>query len=150
MARTRSVLIDNTLGRIFRNVTSVSSASAANLIAGLKLESSAIAAARRTTARPTLNLGNSGIFFVGGGLINLVNLSAATAPAGQPIIVRLRVGVDYESSTENSQYQLLGTTANFPVTITVPAGHSVFFDIVQVGSVKAGAGVGVRLSFYRG
>lgn len=150
MARTRSVLIDNTLGRIFRNVTSVGSANAANLIAGLKLESAAIAAAKRTVARPTLNLGNNGIFFVGGALINLVSVSAATAPAGQPIIVRLRVGEDYASSTEHSQYQLSGRSENFPVTITVPQGHSVFFDIVQAGSVRTGAGVGVRLSFYRG
>jgi hypothetical protein len=153
MPRTRSVLVDNTLGRIFRGVSSVGAASAENLIAGSKIESSSFAAGSKVVARVLNNIGTGkGIFFPGGALITSLTLTAATAASGTPLIVRMRIGADYASSVEIDQYQLpnLSRSATFSASVTVPVGQSVFFDITQVGSIRPGAGVGARLSFYRG
>lgn len=151
MARTRSMIVDNTIGRIFRNVATVSQANASNLIAGTKIESAIISSTSKAATRPTLNLGNGkGIFFAGGALITQLQLSAGTPPTGTPIIVRLRVGATYATSTEIDQYQLSTRSVTHTVTISVPAGSSVFFDIVQTGSIKPGVGFAVRLNFYRG
>jgi hypothetical protein len=151
MSRTRSVLIDNTLGRIFRGVTSVVAATPANLIAGSKIETTSIAAGRRITTRVTNNLaGASGIFFPGGALINSVVLTAAAAPAGTPIVLHVKTGTNYSTASDVAEYQLSSTTATFSTLITVPAGNSVFFDITQVGSVRPGAGFGVRINYFRG
>jgi hypothetical protein len=153
MARTRSVIIDNTLGRIFRNTPSVSQATAANLIAGSKIESTSFAAGKKVVARVLNNIGTGkGLFFPSGGLITSVQLTAATAAFGSLLTLRLRVGVDYDSSISIQEYQMPNFTksATFSAAITVPIGQSVFFDITQVGSIKPGQGVGARLSFYRG
>ena len=153
MARVRSVLIDNTIGRIFRNTTSVATATAANLIAGSTLESSAITASARTLVRPALNIGKgSGIYFAGGALINSLNLTAVTAPVGSSIVVTVKKGSNYDDSTVVDEYVLpaLSNSSSYPVAISVSAGQSIYFDINQVGSVKAGAGFGIRASFYRG
>ena len=155
MARTRSVLIDNTLGRIFRNVTSSASGTAANLIAGSKIESAAITSGTRTVARPTNNIGNGkGIFFAGGALITSINLTARGAPVGyinaNSIVTRVKVGASYETAESVGDYALQTKSITTSTAITVNAGHSVYFDIIQVGSIKPGTGFGVRLNFYRG
>jgi hypothetical protein len=153
MARTRSVIIDNTLGRIFRNTPSVSQATAANLIAGSKIESTSFAAGAKVVARVVNNIGaGKGLFFPSGALITSIQLTATMPASGNLLTLRLRVGVDYASSISIEEYQMpnLTKSATFTVAITVPIGHSVFFDIAQVGSIKPGQGVGARLSFYRG
>lgn len=153
MARVRSVLIDNTIGRIFRNTTSVAMANAANLIAGSKIESSAITASSKTVVRPALNIGNgSGIYFAGGGLINSLVLTATTAPVGSSIVVTAKVGFNYADSTVVSTYNLpeLSKSFSYPVVINILVGQSLYFDINEAGSIKPGSGFGIRANFYRG
>lgn len=153
MARVRSVLIDNTIGRIFRNTTSVAAATAANLIAGNKLESSAIIASKKTTVRPALNIGNgSGMYFAGGALVNSFQLTAITAPVGSSVVVSVKLGANYADSVEVGVYALpaLSKSASYPVVVTVPVGQSLYFDINEAGSVKPGVGFGIRANFYRG
>jgi hypothetical protein len=121
------------------------------LIAGAKIESSSISAARTITARVTNNLaGGSGILFPGGALITSVVLTTFSAPTGRPIVLRVKTGTNYATSSNVAEYQLSSTSATFPTQITVPIGHSVFFDIAQVGSVRPGTGFGVRINYFRG
>jgi len=155
MARTRSVLIDNTLGRIFRNVQSTATANAANLIAGSKIESTGIISAKKVVARVSNNIGNGkGLFFAGGALVTSITLTTATPPAGSgtgsALITRVKVGSSYETAQSVGDYSLTSRSATISTVITVAVGHSVYFDIIQVGSIKPGIGFGVRLNFYRG
>ena len=153
MARVRSVLIDNTIGRIFRNTTSVAAATAANLIAGNKLESSAIVASKKTVVRPVLNIGSgSGIYFAGGAVISSLELTAATAPVGSSIIVTAKVGSNYDESTVIDEYVLpeLSKSFLYPIALSVSVGQSLYFDIDEAGSTKPGTGLGIRANFYRG
>lgn len=153
MARVRSVLIDNTIGRIFRNTTSVGTATAANLIAGNKLESAAITASKKTVVRSALNIGNgSGIYFAGGAVVNSLQLTALTAPVGSSIVVTAKLGSTYDTSTILGYYDLpaLSKSWLYPVVISVSAGQSLYFDINEAGSTKPGAGFGIRANFYRG
>lgn len=55
--RTRTFLLDNTVGKIFTNVQTTSSAGADKLIAGTKLLVKTLASPLRVQAIPTLNLG---------------------------------------------------------------------------------------------
>jgi hypothetical protein len=153
MARVRSVLIDNTIGRIFRNTTSVGTATAANLIAGNKLESAAIIASKKAIVRPALNIGNgAGMYFAGGAIVNLFQLTVSTAPVGSSIVITAKLGLSYDTSAVVGTYTLpaLSNSYSYPVAVSVPVGQSLYFDINEAGSVKPGAGLGIRANFYRG
>lgn len=154
MARTRSLLIDNTLGKIFTNTSNVGTANASNLIAGTKLVSASIIAKRTSTAKIANNLSGNpqGLRFVSGGLVTSVILSAATAPSGSNIAFTFKVGTTYETATiidtnELNAATVLKTTS---VNWTIPASNSIYVDITQVGNVKPGTGVGVQFTYYAG
>lgn len=153
--RNRSILTDATLGKIFTNTSSVQAADASKLIAGTKLASSTISAVPRTAvARVTRNLsGNSsGIRFPSGGLVVSFIISASTASIGRAIIFEVRVGSSYATSTllDTQQLEVNVKTKTVSVAWTIPAGNSLYVDVVQVGDVKPGNGLSTQFNYYTG
>jgi hypothetical protein len=154
MPRTRSLLIDNTLGKIFTNTDTTAAADASKLIAGTKLVSASIVANKSVIAKVTNNLSGNpqGVRFVSGGLVTAVIMSAATASTGRAIAFTFKVGTTYETATTlgTDQLNVTVTRKNAAVAWTIPAGSSIYVDITQVGNVRPGAGVGVQFNFYAG
>jgi hypothetical protein len=154
MPRTRSLLIDNTLGKIFTNTATVSAADASKLIAGTKLVSASITANKGIVAKVTNNLSGTpqGVRFVSGGLVTSVIISAAVASTGRAIVFAFKVGTSYDTATTLGTDQLNATVTrkNASVNWTIPAGSSIYVDITQVGMSKPGAGLGVQFNYYAG
>jgi hypothetical protein len=154
MPRTRSLLIDNTLGKIFTNTGTVQAADASKLIAGTKLVSASITSNKGIVAKVTNNLSGNpqGIRFVSGGLVTSVVISAAVASTGRAIAFTFKVGTSYETATTLGTDQLNATVLRKTASVswTIPAGSSIYVDITQVGNVKPGSGVGVQFSYYAG
>lgn len=158
--RTRSMLVDNTIGKIYTNVSETSGATAANIIAGTALKSSTIQPIKSTTGAVTCvvanNLSGGGIAFATAGLLTRVTLSAVTAPKGQSIIVLLKTGsASYTSLTQVASVQLgtlatTATTTTAPFPINIAAGQYLYFDISQVGTGSPGAGLTIRVDYYLG
>jgi hypothetical protein len=151
--RSRSILIDSTLGKIFTNTNSTVVTDPSKLIAGTKIRSSTVSASSKTTTAITNNMGTGvGIAFPTGGLITSVTLSVSSAATGRSIVVAIRVGSSYASSTVSTSVSLSTSTlkATSTVSVAVQEGQYVFLDITQVGSIKAGSGLSVRLDYYTG
>lgn len=155
MPRTRSVLVDNTIGRIFRNVTAVSQATPANVIAGDKLVQRVINGGTSNLAVRN-NIGGRGLFFISGGLVTQIRIGLKYASRGTPITVRVRRGTTYDTSSVIDTYSVPAggirapATETFNVSISLSAGESLFFDITAVGTLFPGAGIQITVGFYTG
>lgn len=152
--RTRSMLVDASIGKIFTNTNEKTPTDPSKLIAGTKLQSTSIAANKKIVARITNNLSGTptGLRFVSGALITSVAVSAALAPTGSGIGFTFKVGTSYETATTLGTDELpaIGTRKVTTTSWTIPAGSSVYVDITQVGSTRPGNGVGVQFNYYAG
>ena len=155
MPRTRSVLVDNVVGSIFRNVTTTQQATAANVIAGSRLTTRAISGGS-SSLRPTLNVGRKGIFFINGALVTQLKLSLLTAPRGTPVLIQVKKGLTYASSENvGTPYEIplsvfRSVTVNYNISVSLLPSESLFFDIVQTGSMTSGSGLTITVGFYSG
>ena len=153
MPRTRSILIDNTLGKIFTNVESSTSTDSSKLIAGSKLQSFTYAATTTATAVVAKNIGTgTGVPFPNNGLIVACRLGVSVAPLGRTINVAIRVGSNYATSN-------VATTLSLPINalssttvlaINIQSGQFLYFDVTQVGNVRPGSGLSIKLDYYTG
>lgn len=152
--RTRSILVDANIGKIFINTDQVVPLDPSKLIAGTKLQSTIISLPKKLNLYVAQNLGTSGRGkqFPSGALLTNVAAALAIAPVGADVIIDLRYGSVYETSTLFSTLTIpAGTkTASSPVSLTIPAGEAVFIDIVQAGTVKRGVGLQIALKYYTG
>jgi hypothetical protein len=151
--RTRSILIDSTLGKIFTGVTDVASASASNLIAGAQRSTKTFATAAATSARVAYNLsGGNGLYMGNNGILTNVSMTVATAPIGAAIIIVLKKGATYATSSVIGTYNIpngLSSSSN-PVSISFLSTDYFFIDITQVGLTKPGNGLIIQLGYYAG
>lgn len=151
--RIRSILVDNTLGKIFTGANTVSNASAANLIAGTQklVKTFASGVAVNTKVANNLTAG-SGLLIGNNGVLVSVTLMAVTAPLGSNISVNLKKGSAYASSSIVGTYTLSpGSNLTYYTTaISFLATDNFFIDITQVGSVKSGVGFSIQLGYYSG
>lgn len=151
--RSRSILVDTTIGKIFTNVQSVSAADASNLIAGTQTKRGGFSSPKTQTTRLTSNLGGkSGFYFPVSGVVTEVSLTSVIAPKGAAVQVNLKRGTTYESSTIVGTYTLaeLTTSSTTSTAITVSAGDNFYVDIVSVGTTVPGSGLEVRFKYYLG
>lgn len=153
--RSRSILIDATLGKIFINTTSVQNADASKLIAGTKLMSSTISSKpNNSIVKITKNLSATatGVRFPSGALVTNLVLSTSTAPVGRSIVVQIRLGTSYESSVllDSQELESNVKTKTIGVSWTIPSGQSLYVDVTQVGSTKPGTGLNIQFNYYSG
>jgi len=169
--RTRSFLVDNTLGKLFTNTTTSSLATPANLIAGTILSSKTVAAAAATVAITTtrpgkpIEVGTLGT----SGLLMSIGLSCSTLGTSTPVqdtIVKIKYGTTgYATATEllntdpsvNYAWALprLSSTITYPkVTGTYPIAFSwsnsetFYIDITQAST--GAKGLSVTFTYYLG
>lgn len=166
--RSRSFLVDNTLGKLFTNTTTTSLANATNLIAGTKLSSKGISqasniAARVATQLPIGTLGTSGLL-VG---VNISTYSLGNTTPYKDTIIKLKYGTPgyYINSREllNTDpttnykwvlprtskvvsYPLVGGT--YPIAFTWSNSEFFWVDISQVS--PGTTGLVVTLLYYLG
>lgn len=157
MPRVRSVLVDNTIGRIFRNTPTVTQATAVNIIAGSKIETRSLSTSARTVLKVQNNIVPRGILFVGGGVVTQVIMFLSAAPRGGTATIQIRKGLTYANSVvvgEASITDIVPVSTNVTQTVNlsfnVDPGESVFCDVTSVGSISPGSGLRVTLGFYAG
>lgn len=152
--RTRTFLLDNTLGKIFTNVQSITDAGADKLIAGTKLLVKRVSAGAKVQAIPTINLGGGmGILLSpNAALLTQVELRLTTTTAGQSLIIELRKGVSLADSVGLGTFELdIGVrSAVYAVAHQIQPSEYLYVNIIQSGSVRRGAGLSVQLSYYAG
>jgi hypothetical protein len=152
--RTRSILIDNTLGKIFTGVANSGTTDVSKLIAGTKIQNKGVSAPSKNNIVAATNIGDGkGVYFSADSLIVQVVLKASRAPKGRAVQVRLKKGSSgYDSSTTVDTYSLSAdsTSATINTNISIAAGESVFADVVQGGSTSPGQGLSIAYNYYSG
>ena len=165
--RSRSFLVDNTLGKLFTNIPTTSQANATNVIAGTTLLGKSIAQSNTYVGRPVngLLLGTLGVK----GLLIGVKVSCYTIGRYAPFqdtVFKIKYGTTgYANATElvntdpTTGYRWVlpkeVTTVSYPkVAGTYPIGFSwsnsetFWIDISQVsGGIK---GLAINLQYYLG
>lgn len=162
MARTRGVLIDTTIGKVFNGVANTSAANAYTLIAGS--QSKLTQFVRSGNAAVALNI-NGGILFTSTTLITAYEATVDFSPAVQGIVMKLKTGSTYDTSSIVATINLPTTKTYVPagrtvpatgarsiatVSINVTAGNRIFWDITQIGIGVPGANLTVKLTYYTG
>lgn len=152
--RTRSILVDASLGKIFTNTNEITPTDPSKLIAGTRLQTASISSARSATARVVNNISGKvdGLKFISGAVVASIVLSAVKPPEGLSMLFTFKVGTSYETSTVIATDELQSMTIKKTVLTgwTIPAGSSIFVDITRVGSIKTGTGVGIQFNYYAG
>jgi len=152
--RTRAVLIDNISGKIYSNVSTVISADKSKLIASTQSRQAGFVSSNSTTCRVTNNIGLSGtgLTFPVESLIDTITLKVSVQSDGSDIIVVIKSGSTYTTSSIVSTCTLPAgqTSLITTVSILVPATNSIFADVTQVGTTRAGAGLNVQFTYYTG
>jgi hypothetical protein len=152
--RTRSILIDNTLGKIFTGVANSGTTDVSKLIAGTKIQNKGVSAPSKNNIVAATNIGDGkGVYFSADSLIVQVVLKASIAPKGRAAQVRLKKGSDgYSNSTVIDTYSLPANSvsATINTNISILAGQSVFADVVQGGSTTPGQGLSIAYNYYSG
>lgn len=150
--RTRSFLVDNTLGKIFTGVKTTSEGTPDKLIAGTKLSVKTLAGLPKAIVVPLQTLSGEVWFGANGALITRVEILVNSAPIGQPLIIGLRRGLRTDpagqvqfathSLAENSRY------ASHTVAHQIPAGQGMWVSVIQSGTFRRAVGLTVRFSYY--
>lgn len=156
--RTRSILIDSTLGKMFTGAADASTATAANLIAGSTLKNIQLNYGTNVTTAKVVTNAFKNITFPSNALITSVKVMIDTKnfvsaqPKGSSIIITLRTGLTYETSTSVGTVSLAAlTTSQTTITsISIAADSILFADITQVGSTRAGAGLSYTPYYFMG
>lgn len=149
--RTRSVLIDATLNRIFTSVDSPSSATAANLLAGVKMLTKTLATPTSVTVRPAKNIGG-GVFLGGNGTVASIVLRTVTrAPqGGTGIVLDLKRGTSNATATTVATLTLPSgsSTATITPSLTFSSTDRFYIDVVQSGTIVPGIGLSINFNYY--
>jgi hypothetical protein len=77
---------------------------------------------------------------------------ASYQPAGSSIIITLKTGLTYATSTSagNVSLSALTASATTATSISIAAGYTLYWDIIQVGSTRAGIGLSITAYYYIG
>ncbi len=153
MARIRSVLMDNTLGRIFTNIEAPSKAMPANLLAGTKLSTLSFSGNKKGLVRVANNIGTTtGMKFLQRSQIVKIRAYVTLFGRGGDVVINVRKGTSYVDSTVISTLSILdaSTATELPVLITVEIGEKLFVDIVSVPTVKIPSGFAINFDYYAG
>jgi hypothetical protein len=149
--RTRSVLIDGNLGRMYSNVNNSSIATADKVIAGSKPATSITYLKPKSSPLTVVNA-TKGTRFGSSGLITSITYKFdGDTPAGRPVNVRLRKVSSNGTSTNIATYSLaIGVSAGTITTdsISIAAGDSFFWDVTQIGIGRPGSGLFITKTYY--
>lgn len=152
--RTRSLLIDNTFGKIFTGVSKTSEGTADKLIAGTKLLTKSITASKRVVVIPTVNLGNGQgmILSPNNSLLTKVAITVYASSSGQPVTIVLLKGVSYDTATILGTYSLNAglKTVQHNVLHQISSGEKLFVNITESGSTRKATGLSLSFTYYGG
>lgn len=150
--RTRSLLIDNTFGKIFTGVSKTSDGTADKLIAGTKLLTKSITQSQRFIVVPTVNLGNGQglILSASDSLLTQIRLSVFAASSGQPVTVAILKGQSYDTSTQLGTYELAAGLKTFQYNVShqILSGERIFVNIITSGSTRRATGLSLTFIYY--
>lgn len=156
--RARSLLIDNSEGRIYSNQTGSNI-----LISGLLLRNQSYNAPSTSKIVNTSNLGQKGLYFPNDSVIKTIILNTVTAPKSAKITLTVKNGVDYTNSSTLTTlvWTTLSTnsvnTTTFTPSISLTANDNLFFDVktelvsgTGLNVYNSGAGLSVLVNYYSG
>lgn len=150
--RTRSLLIDNTFGKIFTGVSKTSEGAADKLIAGTKLLTKSITQNQRFVVVPVNNLGNGQGLTLSpsDSLLTQIRINVFVASSGQPVSILLLKGTSYATSTQLGTYELAAgvKAVSHNVSHQLLAGERIFVNIIQSGSTRRATGLSLTFVYY--
>lgn len=155
MARSRSILIDNSLGRVFSGVAKTSDAQNSNVIGGSVPQVKSITAASKTAVvANTFNIAAkvTGLSLgANGGQVTTTKVVMAKAHEVGTLNVIVKVGATYATSVEVVTIALATRTlsASSNTVFVIPAGQTIFIDTQYVGvPTKKATGLTVSFNHY--
>lgn len=150
--RTRNLLIDNTFGKIFTNVSRTSDGTADKLIAGTKLSTKSITQSAKFIVIPTLNLGNGqGLILAESiSILTQIKMSVVTASSGQDVSISVLKGASYETATQLGTYNLSAgvKTIQHNVSHQISSGEKIFVNIITSGTTRKATGLSLNFIYY--
>jgi len=150
--RIRSLLIDNTFGKIFTGISKTSDGTADKLIAGTKLLSKSITQSSKFVVVPSNNLGNGQglILSASESLLTQIKMSVFAASSGQPVTIVVLKGESYSTSTQLGTYELAAGVKTFQYNVShqVLSGERIFVNITTSGSIRKATGLSLTFIYY--
>jgi hypothetical protein len=149
--RTRGLLIDSTLGKVWSNIDDVASGNASLLIAGTKLQSKVFSQSSTTVVRAATNLGlGTGFYFPTQTLITSVGLTLTVSKNRTANInITVKSSADtYANASTLGTYTISKSNSSQSATtsLSVAAGSYVYFDLTT-GDANA-QGLSITLNYY--
>lgn len=151
--RIRSILIDNTISKVYTNVVKPSLANSSNVIAGTTKQGLTLAAFGSTSAlRIVSNLmgRTNGYPIVSNTLITNFRITLKSPAIGGFTGARLvlKVGTTYASAVAVATISTFATSASVATGILVEPGQNLYLDVTGTGTVKPGIGLTVGVDYY--
>ena len=152
-SRTRSIILDNTLSKVYKQVVTPGAATPANVIAGTALKSATLfSLARTATAVKANNLGGrtNGLIFPGTSIIKTFKVAVTSAASGGPITVVFKVGTTYATSVVVYTATLAQSvlTANTEAAILIDPNYNMYVDVTTIGTTRPGSGLSASIDYY--
>ena len=100
------------------------------------------------------NVGDGhGIYFRSNSTINFVQLTASVAPQGANVVVTMKKGNTYSTSTSVNTFSLAAnstSTSELTANVSITGGESIFYDITSTGLSVRGSGLNIRTIYTTG
>lgn len=154
--RTRSILLDGNLSRMFAGISNSTNATPDKIIAGSKPLTS-ITYIKPKSSPLTVVTATKGTRFASAGMISSITYTfdskspTTASPNGRAVIVRLRKVSSNGTSTNIANYSLPVNVNSGTITtdtISIVAGDSFFWDVIQIGTSRPGSGLFITKTYY--
>ena len=100
------------------------------------------------------NVGDGhGLYFRSNTTIDFVQLTASVAPQGANVVVSMKKGNTYSTSSSVNTFTLAANSINsteLTANVSVTGGESIFYDITSTGSSTRGSGLNIRTIYTTG
>lgn len=158
MRRTRVVLVDNTTGTIYTNVTKPSAASKASIIAG----------AKPSTVKTTVSKAGKSVSIVNSNkpisprrevLVTFISMevtasrglsTSAAAPFGNNLTVRYRKVSSNGTTTTLGTHSITSGNTSYSTSVSYPLTNTdkLFIDVTSIGTTAPGLGLIVYTTYF--
>ena len=153
--RTRSMIIDNTVQKVFTNLVNPAQANPANVCAGTELKRLVLCAfgtAVSAKISPNITGRTNGVAVVTSTLLTKLYLDLASTAVGGTtgVAIALKVGTTYETASTVATHSSFIKASSKVISVLIEPGQNIYLDITGTGTTRPGSGVRVSADYFSG
>jgi len=152
MARTRSILIDNTIGRIFSAVDKSTNATAKSLIAGAVQQNRILSQGPSAVVIAAVNLGKGVSLGPAGAVVNSIVTKLGSAAKAASVLITVKTGTAYATATTVTTITIPANTltVTYSTSFSVVANGYIYLDVAYSGAPTTKAvGLSTTINYFQ-